>query len=276
MKDSPTTNASEDSVPRCIAGGVLIAFFGVLVMPFEMIVINSLLEGHVPIGAVQCFGMAVVGVGIPAVIVTPKSVRHLYLSRCAVGVSVFAMPFILLLSSKSAALEKSGRNSTIIAVEPLFAIVTVQAAAAVCYALIARRRTSTRTKGPAFENRCEFSCALRQEAKSMKTELHPGETILKHGLVDLKRGLEAVSGKLFLTNQRLVHESGKLVIQRGITIILVSEVSGVRKSWVKMLNLIPIVPWAFTVTTRDGSEYEFIHLFRSAWIRAIENARRRK
>ena len=107
----------------------------------------------------------------------------------------------------------------------------------------------------------------------MKSELLPGERVLKEGIVDMKKGLEAVSGKLYLTNQRLIHELSKLAIQRGVTVIPCSSVTGVRKSWVKMLNLIPIAPWSFTVSTAEGKDYEFIHAFkRRAWIDAIQIA----
>lgn len=103
----------------------------------------------------------------------------------------------------------------------------------------------------------------------MKTQLLPDETVVKEGLANMQRGIEAVGGKLYLTNQRLIFESHAFNIQRGATIIPLSSVMGVRKCWTKFLNLIPIAPNGIAVSSTEGKKYRFVTWGRQEWISAI-------
>lgn len=103
----------------------------------------------------------------------------------------------------------------------------------------------------------------------LKTELRPGEEIIKEGGANLMKFAEGVGGYLVLTNQRLIFESHKFNIQRGITIIELSDIQSARPCWIKVL--IPIVPTGILVLTKDNKEYRFVvTLARESWAEAIE------
>ena len=61
----------------------------------------------------------------------------------------------------------------------------------------------------------------------MKTQLLPGETLIKDGAANLQRGIETVGGRVHLTSQRLVFESHAINVQTGITIIPLESITGV-------------------------------------------------
>ena len=103
----------------------------------------------------------------------------------------------------------------------------------------------------------------------MQTPLLPGEIPIKDGGANLQRGIETVGGRLYLTNQRAVFESHAFNVQTGVTAIPLESITGARECWTKFLNLIPLFPNSFTITTNDGNEYSFVTLDRQAWIDAI-------
>lgn len=103
----------------------------------------------------------------------------------------------------------------------------------------------------------------------MKTPLLSGETPVKDGGANLQRGIETVGGWLYLTNQRVVFESHAFNVQTGVTGIPLASISGIRKCWTKFLNLIPLFPNSFGITTNEGDEYRFVAFGRQAWIDAI-------
>lgn len=103
----------------------------------------------------------------------------------------------------------------------------------------------------------------------MKTPLLPGETPIKDGGANLQRGIEAVGGRLYLTNHRLVFESHAFNIQTGATIIPLTSIAGARKCWTRFLNLIPLFPNSVAVATKEGNEYRFVTFGRQSWIDAI-------
>ena len=103
----------------------------------------------------------------------------------------------------------------------------------------------------------------------MKTQLLPGETLIKDGPANLQRGIEAVGGRVHLTSQRLVFESHAVNVQQGTTAIPLESITGVRKCWTRFLNLIPLVPNSIAVATKEGKEYRFVVFARQSWIDAI-------
>ncbi len=104
----------------------------------------------------------------------------------------------------------------------------------------------------------------------MKTELKPDEKIIKQGAANLQKGAEAVGGKLYLTNQRLVFEAHKMNIQGGRTEIDLPDIQSSKKCWTKFLGLIPLMPNSFAVYTKAGKEYRFVVFGRGAWIAAVQ------
>lgn len=104
----------------------------------------------------------------------------------------------------------------------------------------------------------------------MKTQLLPGETLLKDGAANLQRGIETVGGRAYLTSRRLVFESHAINVQTGTTIIPLESITGVRKCWTRFLNLIPVFPNSVAIATTEGKEYRFVMFGRQSWIDAIE------
>ncbi|MCO1339467.1 hypothetical protein BJH93_11275 [Kocuria polaris] len=99
----------------------------------------------------------------------------------------------------------------------------------------------------------------------MKTELHPGESLVKSSGANLQRGWETVGGHLHLTDQRLIFEGHKFNAQSGISEIPVAELASTELAWTKFLGLIPLVPNSLAVETKDGASYRFVLGGRKMW-----------
>ena len=99
----------------------------------------------------------------------------------------------------------------------------------------------------------------------MKTQLNINEEIIKKGGANLQKGIEAVGGFLYLTNQRLIFESHKFNVQSGVTIIDLLDIASTEKVWTKVFNLIPMMPNSLAVKSKKGEEYRFVLFGRSAW-----------
>lgn len=104
----------------------------------------------------------------------------------------------------------------------------------------------------------------------MKTQLLPGETVIKDGAANLQQGIETVGGRVHLTSQRLVFESHAINIQTGTTIIPLESITGVQKCWTRFLNLIPLFPNSVAIATKEGKEYRFVMYDRQSWMDAID------
>lgn len=107
----------------------------------------------------------------------------------------------------------------------------------------------------------------------MKTELNPGEQLVKSGAANLQRGAETVGGRLNLTDQRLVFESHEMNVQRGETVISLADVAETRPCWTKLFNVIPLTPNSLAVIAVDGTELRFVLNGRDNWQQAIGAAR---
>ncbi len=104
----------------------------------------------------------------------------------------------------------------------------------------------------------------------MKTPLAANETLVKEGMANLFKGVEAVGGKLYLTDQRLVFESHAFNVQTGATAIPLETISRVEKTWTKLLGLIPLIPNSIVVSNDAGEDFKFVlNGKRDAWITAI-------
>ena len=97
-----------------------------------------------------------------------------------------------------------------------------------------------------------------------------GERIVRQGAADLQENLEHVSGELYLTETTLVFESSGLNFQGGATTIYLGNIATVEKGWSKLLGIIPAVPNALKITTRDGKVYRFTCWWPSRWKKAVE------
>mgnify|MGYP002352898173 CR=1 FL=1 len=103
----------------------------------------------------------------------------------------------------------------------------------------------------------------------MKAELRNGERIIKEGAANLQKNIEAVGGKLYLTNQRLIFEGHKLNLQSGAVEVEISNIQSAQPAWTKLLGLLPIFPNSLCVYSKQGKEYRFALFGRGAWAAAI-------
>lgn len=83
--------------------------------------------------------------------------------------------------------------------------------------------------------------------------LMENEQIYFDVLANLFRGIEAVGGKLMITDRRLIFKSHTFNIQTGTTEILIEEITEVKKR-----NTLRIIPNGISVTTKNGVEYNIV------------------
>ena len=106
-----------------------------------------------------------------------------------------------------------------------------------------------------------------------KSELEPGESVLKQGRANLQHGAETAGGRLFLTDRRLLFEAHIFNAQRGGDEIQLSQISEMEPAWTKFFGVIPVVPSTLSVRTEGGTEHNLVVRRRRTWMRAIEDAR---
>ena len=101
--------------------------------------------------------------------------------------------------------------------------------------------------------------------KSIHPDLSPNEEIETEGPANLFRGAEAVGGKLFLTNQKLVFKSHSLNILTGQSDFFFEEIAEVSAR--KTANL---VDNGLRVLTHEGVTHDFVVEDRARWIEKLE------
>lgn len=104
----------------------------------------------------------------------------------------------------------------------------------------------------------------------MKMELRQGEMLVKNGPANLQKNIEAVGGRLYLTNQRLVFEPHKFNVQGGITEIALANIRSAEKCWTKFLGVLPLFPNSLAILTKEGQALRFVLSGRGAWLAALE------
>lgn len=104
----------------------------------------------------------------------------------------------------------------------------------------------------------------------MKTELRPGEDIVKEGAANLQRGAETVGGRLYLTGQRLVFEAHALNFQSGVMVLERQGIRSARPDWTRLFGRVPLLPNALVIGTSDGEEHRFTVFGRQDWVAAID------
>lgn len=105
----------------------------------------------------------------------------------------------------------------------------------------------------------------------MNLDLHPGERSVRDGAANMQRGIEAVGGRLFLTDARLVFHSHAFNVQTGVTEVPLHEVRSVARCWTRLFGLLPLVPNSISVRT-DRAEHRFVVFGRAGWVEAIRSA----
>lgn len=104
----------------------------------------------------------------------------------------------------------------------------------------------------------------------MDIQLEEGEVILKEGPANHFKGIEAVGGKLQLTNRRLIFRSHALNVQTHEESYLLADIASVRTR-----NTLGIVPNGLAVIFNDGREERFVLYGRKKWMQEILGAKGR-
>ncbi len=96
----------------------------------------------------------------------------------------------------------------------------------------------------------------------------PGENLVRSTPANMQRGLEAVGGKLYLTDTRIFFSSHKFNFQNGPTEIALEAVESVHPSLTRILGVVPVFPNSFVVHA-GGAAYSFVTSSRGQWVKAI-------
>ncbi|MEN3185039.1 MAG: GRAM domain-containing protein [Atribacterota bacterium] len=105
----------------------------------------------------------------------------------------------------------------------------------------------------------------------MALALKPGEQVLADVAANLFRGIEAVGGRMKITNQRIVFEPHALNVQRAVLEISLDEVMEVKKR-----TTLGIFPNGLLVRTKSGEDYKFVVWKRDRLIQLIDKNKRRE
>jgi hypothetical protein len=96
----------------------------------------------------------------------------------------------------------------------------------------------------------------------------PGEQILRKGVANLWRGMEAVGGRLWLTSGWLIFRSHAMNFQGGVWAWPLEAVVSVEP-----VNTLKVVPNGMEVILMDGERARFVVNRRGAWMSAITQAK---
>lgn len=99
----------------------------------------------------------------------------------------------------------------------------------------------------------------------MSIQLYPGETILITALANLFRGIEAVGGRITITNFRIWFEPHALNIQSQPEEISLNVITAIGKR-----NTMGIIPNGMYVRTNSGQEFHFVTWKRETLIRTVQ------
>ncbi len=100
--------------------------------------------------------------------------------------------------------------------------------------------------------------------KNIKPKLQENERIEIEGPANLFRGIEAVGGKLFLTNRKLIFKSHKLNIQKGQTDINYENIDEIiARKTAKLIDN------GIRIKTKDAKEFDFVVYDREKWIEKL-------
>jgi len=102
----------------------------------------------------------------------------------------------------------------------------------------------------------------------MNIELRNSESLIKQGSANHWQGWEAVGGRLFLTDQRLVFKSHKVNVQKHEISMELEEVVSI-----KQRNNFLLVPNGISIFLQNGHEEQFVVWSRKDWINKIRQAK---
>ena len=136
-------------------------------------------------------------------------------------------------------------------------------------------KTNFNLSKPAFMRAFADSSALLNILSSvengvMQTKLEAGESIIRKSPANHQRGVEAVGGKLYLTQQRLIFEAHAFNFQTGATVIPLPSITDLRKDWTLLFGAIPVFPNCLVVSSQAGEDNRFTLYRRTPWIEDIQ------
>ena len=137
------------------------------------------------------------------------------------------------------------------------------------------QKTTIHLSKPAFKSAFADSSALLNILISVKhgvmqTKLEEGEAIIRKSLANHQRGVEAVGGKLYLTQQRLIFEAHAFNFQTGATVVTLPSITALRKDWTLLFGTIPVFPNCLVVSSQAGEDNRFTLYRRTPWIKDIQ------
>ena len=100
--------------------------------------------------------------------------------------------------------------------------------------------------------------------KAITPELTEGEIIEIEGPANLFRGIEAVGGKLFLTNRKIIFKSHKVNVQSGQSEIQYDNIIELIKRKTGRL-----IDNGIRIKTNDGATFDFVVNERDNWIEKL-------
>ncbi len=101
----------------------------------------------------------------------------------------------------------------------------------------------------------------------MTIKLDEGENLITERFANLFKGIEAVGGRMKVTDKRIIFEPHPINIQRGDVEIPLSEITEVRER-----STLGIVPNGISIITKSREEYKFVVWNRKELIEIIKNA----
>ena len=102
----------------------------------------------------------------------------------------------------------------------------------------------------------------------MAIQLEDGEVLLKEGSANHFKGMEAVGGKMLLTNRRLIFRSHSFNVQTHEETYWLADITSVRTR-----NTLGIVPNGIAVILNNSREERFVVNERQEWIQKILRAK---
>jgi len=94
------------------------------------------------------------------------------------------------------------------------------------------------------------------------------ETILYEGMANLFKGIESVGGKLYLTENQVIHKPHGVNIQGKETTIFLNEIEQI-----SLRNTMGVVPNGLLIKTKE-KEYKFVVNKRKTWLQKIEETKK--
>ena len=104
----------------------------------------------------------------------------------------------------------------------------------------------------------------------MKLELKKGEILVKEGRANHWKGIEAVGGRLFLTDHRLVFKPHSFNIQIHEESISLDKIVSIKPS-----RTFFVLPNQISVELANGREERYVVWNRKSWIEKIEQVKRK-